>query len=92
MTKVLKKATLIDGTGREPIENAVIVLDGEKISAVGQEGEVTQPPGEVIDLAGKTVLPGLINAHDPPPAAAPPHPAPPAPWAVRQRSGYRDGR
>jgi len=64
MTKVLKKATLIDGTGREPIENAVILLDGEKISAVGQEGEVTQPPGEVIDLAGKTVLPGLINAHD----------------------------
>jgi len=64
MTLTLRKATLIDGTGREPITNAVIVLDGEKIAAVGQEGQVTQPPGEVINLAGKTVLPGLLNLHE----------------------------
>lgn len=64
MTKVLKNATLIDGTGKEPMANAVIVVDGERISAVGREGEIAQPPGEVIDLTGKTVLPGLINAHD----------------------------
>jgi imidazolonepropionase-like amidohydrolase len=64
MTLILRRATLIDGTGREPIANAVIVVDGERISAVGREGEVAQPPGEIIDLAGKTVLPGLINAHD----------------------------
>jgi imidazolonepropionase-like amidohydrolase len=64
MTFILRKATLIDGTGREPLANAVIVVNGEKISAVGREGEVTQPPGEVIDLAGKTVLPGLLNMHE----------------------------
>jgi len=64
MTLVLRKVTLIDGTGREPIANAVIVVDGEKITAVGREGEVTQPPGEVIDLPGKTVLPGLLNMHE----------------------------
>jgi imidazolonepropionase-like amidohydrolase len=64
MTRVLKNATLIDGTGKEPVANAVIVIDGERISAVGREGEIAQPPGEAIDLAGKTVLPGLINAHD----------------------------
>jgi imidazolonepropionase-like amidohydrolase len=64
VTLTLRKATLIDGTGREPIANAVIVVDGEKIAAVGQEGQVTQPPGEVINLAGKTVLPGLLNMHE----------------------------
>jgi imidazolonepropionase-like amidohydrolase len=64
MTLTLRKATLIDGTGRQPIANAVIVLDGDKIAAVGQEGQVAQPPGEVINLAGKTVLPGLLNMHE----------------------------
>ena len=64
MTLTLRKATLIDGTGREPIADAVIVLDGDKIAAVGQEGQVTQSPGEVINLVGKTVLPGLLNLHE----------------------------
>src|SRR5262245_40077778 len=42
----------------------VIVIDGEKITAVGAEGQVKLPAGtRVIDLSSATVLPGLIDAH-----------------------------
>ena len=56
--------TLIDGTGRPPVSDAVVVLDGDRIAAVGKQGEVEIPLGaEVIDASGRTVLPGLIDAH-----------------------------
>lgn len=64
MTLVLKGGRLIDGTGAAPIESSTIVIEGELIAAVGVEGEVATPPGaEVVDVTGKTVLPGLINTH-----------------------------
>lgn len=57
-------ARLIDGNGGAPIEDAVIVITGEKFSAVGAKGRVTVPPdAEIIDVKGKTVIPGLIDAH-----------------------------
>jgi imidazolonepropionase-like amidohydrolase len=64
-TRVLVNGTLIDGTGSEPLPNAVVVLDGDKIEQVGQMGQVDfdSSSAEVIDLAGKTVLPGLIDMH-----------------------------
>ncbi len=62
--KVLKGARLIDGTGKDPIENSVLVIKDEMIEAVGQ-GEGVSYPGEaeVVDVTGKTVMPGLIDAH-----------------------------
>jgi imidazolonepropionase-like amidohydrolase len=61
---VLKGATVIDGTGRAPIGNAVLVIEQGRISAVGSSDKVKAPRGaRVVDLAGRTIIPGLINAH-----------------------------
>jgi len=54
---------LIDGTGDAPLEDSVAIIQGEKITAVGRSGDVEIPPeAERIDLTGKTVMPGLIDA------------------------------
>jgi imidazolonepropionase-like amidohydrolase len=53
---------LIDGKSDAPIPGAVILIEGERIKAVG--ANVTIPAGaEVIDLSSATVLPGLIDCH-----------------------------
>ena len=57
-------ATLIDGTDRAPIPNATIVVRDGRIVAAGPAASVTIPAGaERVSLSGKTVIPGLINAH-----------------------------
>jgi len=62
--KVVKGGNLIDGTGKPPIENSVIVIEGSRIAEVGKEGEVQIPSdAQVIDAAGKTVMPGLMDVH-----------------------------
>jgi Amidohydrolase family len=61
---VVQGGKLIDGTGRPPIDNSVIVIQAGKFQAVGGRGEVAIPAGaEVIDVKGKTVLPGFIDGH-----------------------------
>ena len=61
---VLRGGTLIDATGRPPIDDAVIIVEGERIKAVGKRGEVSIPRGaRIIDVKGKTILPGLIDGH-----------------------------
>ena len=61
---VIQGGTLIDGTGRAPIENSVIVIDGNRIKAVGRSGEVAVPPGSrIVVVNGKTILPGFIDGH-----------------------------
>jgi imidazolonepropionase-like amidohydrolase len=61
---VLKAARLIDGTGAAPINNAVIVVTDNKITAVGSSGSVNAPANaQVIDLGDVTLLPGFIDAH-----------------------------
>ena len=56
--------TLIDGTGRPPVKDSVVILEGDRIVAVGGREEVAVPEGaEVIDASGRTLLPGLIDAH-----------------------------
>jgi hypothetical protein len=61
---VLQGGTLIDGSGREPLENAVVVIEGNRIKAVGKQGEVTVPAGSrLVDMKGKTLLPGYIDGH-----------------------------
>ena len=63
-TLVLDGGTLIDGTGRPPVANAVVVVEGTRITSVGSRGRVTVPPGAtVINLDGRTILPGLIDGH-----------------------------
>jgi imidazolonepropionase-like amidohydrolase len=55
---------LIDATGAAPIRNSVILIEGERIRAVGQLGRLAIPAGaEVISTEGKTVLPGLWDMH-----------------------------
>ena len=63
--KALVGATLIDGAGGPPLPDAAVLLDGERIAAVGPRGAVAIPPqAEEIDLSGLTLLPGLIDTHD----------------------------
>jgi imidazolonepropionase-like amidohydrolase len=61
---VIKSRRVIDGTGRAPIEHGVVVIDGDRLKAVGRERDINAPPGaEVIDCGEHTVLPGLVDAH-----------------------------
>jgi len=61
--KVIKGGTLIDGTGAKPIENATIVIKDVVINAVCEEEIKIPAEAQVIDATGKTVMPGLIDAH-----------------------------
>jgi len=61
---VVQGGKLIDGTGRPPIDNAVIIIQSSRIQAVGRSGDVAIPAGaEVIDVKGRTILPGFIDGH-----------------------------
>ena len=63
--KALVGAMLIDGAGSPPLSDSAVLLDGDKILAVGPRGAVDIPPqAEEIDLTGLTLMPGLIDTHD----------------------------
>jgi len=63
-TVVLRAARLIDGTGAAPVPDAVVVVTGDRIVAVGRRGAVQEPAGaRVVDLGDATLLPGFIDAH-----------------------------
>ena len=63
MPQVYTNARLIDGLADQPQEGVSIVVDGERISQI-TGSEAPAPAGaEVIDLTGKTVVPGLIDTH-----------------------------
>jgi imidazolonepropionase-like amidohydrolase len=62
--KAITGVTLIDGTSRPPLRDAVILIDGTRISQVGARGAVSIPAGAtVIDGQGKFVIPGLADMH-----------------------------
>jgi imidazolonepropionase-like amidohydrolase len=62
--KAFTGARVIDGTDRAPIDNATILVRGGRIVSVGPAASVTVPAGaERVALAGKHVIPGLVNAH-----------------------------
>ena len=57
-------ATLIDGTDADPLSNAVLVVTDGRVRAVGPRDAVTVPVyADVVDVSGKYIMPGLINAH-----------------------------
>jgi imidazolonepropionase-like amidohydrolase len=57
-------ARLIDGTGRAAIERATLLVRDGRVEAAGPTADVAVPAGAArIDLSGKTIVPGLINAH-----------------------------
>ena len=63
--KVITGATLIDGAGGPPTENATVLVNEDRIEGVGPAGSIQIPAdAEVIDGSGMTLLPGLIDCHD----------------------------
>ncbi len=64
-TVVLRNARVITMRGDEVIDHADIIVTDNRISAVGVTGSVSYPHGtRVIDLTGKTVVPGFIGTHE----------------------------
>ncbi|MBA2525679.1 MAG: amidohydrolase family protein [Pyrinomonadaceae bacterium] len=60
----IRAARLIDGTGKAPISNAIVIVTDEKITGVGAAGDVRVPVGaRIIDLGDVTLLPGFVDAH-----------------------------
>jgi imidazolonepropionase-like amidohydrolase len=63
--KVLTGGRLIDGTGAAPVKDATVVIRGNRIAAVTTRNQADWPAeAEIIDVAGMTILPGLIDCHD----------------------------
>ena len=61
-TIAIRNVTLVDGTGRAPVPGTTVVIEGNRITAVGT---TVQPPAgaRVIDGTGKFLMPGMIDAH-----------------------------
>jgi imidazolonepropionase-like amidohydrolase len=58
-------AKIIDGTGDPPIEDGVVTVVDGRIGEVGPRGSVSLAPDiEVVDVSGRTIMPGMVNAHD----------------------------
>jgi imidazolonepropionase-like amidohydrolase len=63
--QILIGGTLIDGTGAPPLRDAVVLVNEGRIEAVGSRATRSWPQdAEMIDIAGMTLLPGLIDCHD----------------------------
>ncbi len=61
---VLTGARIITMNGGEVIENGTIVLDGNRIEAIGPTAAITIPAGlPTLDMTGKTIMPGLVDTH-----------------------------
>ena len=61
-TLLIEHALLIDGSGSPPRADAAILIENGRIARVGGSASIRAPAGaEVIDAAGKTVVPGIVN-------------------------------
>lgn len=62
--RALVGGTLIDGFGGRPLQNSVIIIEGERIKAIGQVGQLAIPANaEVISTEGMSVMPGMWDMH-----------------------------
>jgi imidazolonepropionase-like amidohydrolase len=63
-TIALVNATIVDLDGGAPLEGAVVLVEGERIAAIGNAREVSVPPAaQVVDVGGAWLIPGLMNMH-----------------------------
>jgi imidazolonepropionase-like amidohydrolase len=60
---LLDNVRIVDGTGAQPIERGRVVVESDRIVAVGPAEAVPPANAEIVDLAGRTILPGLIDLH-----------------------------
>lgn len=65
---LIENGALIDGTGAAPVENATIVIEGNRIASIGS-AMPARPDDTVIDATGKYVLPGPLCGLPPRPGA-----------------------
>lgn len=62
--KALVGGTLIDGFGGKPLQNSIILVEGERIKSIGQVGQMKIPDNaEIISTEGMSILPGLWDMH-----------------------------
>ncbi len=63
--KAITAALMIDGAGNPPVQNAVALINDGTITAAGHAATIPIPPcAQIIDAAGLTLMPGLIDTHD----------------------------
>ena len=61
---VITNGTIIDGTGGDPVPDGMLVIQGDRITAVGAGTDFgIYREAAVIDAQGKTILPGIIDSH-----------------------------
>jgi len=63
VSTVIKGATLIDGTGKEPTRDSTVVVDGRRIVQVATEKTDIPQNSNIIDGSGLCIMPGLVDAH-----------------------------
>lgn len=63
--RLIFNGTLIDGNGRSPLKNAAVLVQGNRITAVGRKDDIVLPNDDItlIDARGGTILPGFIDTH-----------------------------
>jgi len=62
--RILTMAAGLDDQDAGAIDNGVIVIEGDRIAAIGAAGAVDVPDGAImVDAAGRTIMPGLVDAH-----------------------------
>jgi hypothetical protein len=60
---VIRGGRLIDGNGGKPVENATVLIEGQRIKQITTEKIEVAGAAKVVDASGKTVLPGFIDNH-----------------------------
>ncbi len=68
MKTAIKARRIVDGTGQAPIDDGIVLVEGDTIEDIGTEGSVRVPTdAEVLALPGdETLLPGLVDSHNHP--------------------------
>src|SRR4051794_15329810 len=63
MPRAFVGATVVDGTGAAPLEEAAVVVDDGRIVSVGPAAALDHDSLEIVDVGGKHVIPGLMDAN-----------------------------